>query len=391
VTEVQPAIVALVAHARSVPVAEREAFGDAVLDVGLPVVVVRTCHRVEVYASPATADDARRLASLSTLAPGGARRLSGEDAVRHAVRVAAGRDSVVLGEDQVLHQVRVAVDEARAAGRLPAALERLFAGALRAGRRSRSWLPERPRSLADRALEAIARGSGEVLDGREVLVVGAGRMGTLVARAAANAGATVRVANRSPGAALTLARSVGGRVSALDPGTADRAPAAVVLAIRGRWDVSAGTVDHLIRNGTWVADLSVPPAVDQAVADAFGARLIDADRLASADLPSAAPDEAWSRRVDQLVEETTGDVVGWLARSSARDAARELRERADRERRAELDVFFRHRPELDPADREAIEQMAAHLADRLLRAPLERLGQDADGDADRAVRELFAL
>jgi len=47
--------------------------------------------------------------------------------------------------------------------------------------------------------------------------------------------------------------------------------------------------------------------------------------------------------------------------------------------------------QLDPADREAIERMAAHLADRLLRAPLERLGRDTDGDTGRAVRDLFAL
>jgi glutamyl-tRNA reductase len=391
VTKARPAIVALVAHARSVPVAQREALGDAVLALGLPIVLIRTCHRVEVYAASEAEDDARKLAPLAALAPPGASQLSGEDAIRHAVRVAVGRDSVVLGEDQVLHQLRVAVDEARADGRLPAPLERMFAGALRAGRRSRSWLPDRPRSLADRALEAIARESGEVLQGREVLVVGAGRMGTLAARAAARAGASVVVANRTDDLALTLARSVGGRVTRLDPGTADRAPAAVVLAIHGRWAIAGATVDHLVRGGTWIADLSVPPAVDPAAAAAFGARLIDADRLASADLPAAEPDDAWTRRVDRLVEETTGDVVGWLARSSARDAARALRERADRERRAELDVLYRHRPGLDPADREAIEQMAAHLADRLLRAPLERLGQDAEGDAGRAVRELFAL
>ena len=32
-----------------------------------------------------------------------------------------------------------------------------------------------------------------------------------------------------------------------------------------------------------------------------------------------------------------------------------------------------------------------HLATRLLREPLERLGRDADGREERAVRDLFAL
>lgn len=390
-TQERPEILALVAHARSVPVAEREAFGDAAAALRVPAVVVRTCHRVEIYAVPASRDDAGELASLWARAPTGAQRLIVEDAIRHAVEVATGRDSVVVGEDQVLHQVRVAVDEARADGRLAAPLERLFAAALRAGRRSRSWLPDRPRSLADRALEAIARGTGEVLEGREVLVVGAGAMGTLAAHAARRAGATVLVANRTPAAALRLAVAVGGDVSALDPGVQRPAPAAVLLAIRGRWPVAATTVHHLVRGGTWVADLSVPPALEPETALAFRKRLIDADRLATTGLVAADVDDGWARRVDRLVDETVADLVDWFSRSSARDAARELRERADEERRAELELLFRHRPELDPADRDAIERMAAHLADRLLRAPLERLGKDADGDAGRAVRDLFAL
>jgi hypothetical protein len=35
--------------------------------------------------------------------------------------------------------------------------------------------------------------------------------------------------------------------------------------------------------------------------------------------------------------------------------------------------------------------MTRHLAERLLREPLERLGRDADGRTERAVRDVFAL
>ena len=41
--------------------------------------------------------------------------------------------------------------------------------------------------------------------------------------------------------------------------------------------------------------------------------------------------------------------------------------------------------------RATIEAMSRHLARRLLRDPLERLGADADGRHERAVRELWAL
>jgi hypothetical protein len=65
--------------------------------------------------------------------------------------------------------------------------------------------------------------------------------------------------------------------------------------------------------------------------------------------------------------------------------------RADREREAELAVLWRRLPDLDPDARDAIERMTRHLAERLLRDPLERLGRDTTGSAEQAVRDLFAL
>ena len=64
---------------------------------------------------------------------------------------------------------------------------------------------------------------------------------------------------------------------------------------------------------------------------------------------------------------------------------------ADRERQAEVEELWRTLPDLEPDARDAIERMSRHLAGRLLREPLERLGRDADGSAEQAARALFAL
>jgi glutamyl-tRNA reductase len=74
-----------------------------------------------------------------------------------------------------------------------------------------------------------------------------------------------------------------------------------------------------------------------------------------------------------------------------RAAAEALIKRADREREAELAVLWRRLPDLQPEARDAIEGMTRHLARRLLREPLERLGRDSDGHDERAVRDIFAL
>jgi hypothetical protein len=65
--------------------------------------------------------------------------------------------------------------------------------------------------------------------------------------------------------------------------------------------------------------------------------------------------------------------------------------RSDRRREAELAALWRRLPDLEPEAREAIDGMTRHLARRLLREPLERLGRDTNGRDERAVRDIFAL
>lgn len=381
-------IVALVTHARSVPAIERGGFGERLRGVGAGgAILVETCHRVEAYL--ATADDPARVADGLGL-PTGGRVLVGRDAVRHAISVAVGGDSVVVGEDQVLHQLRAAIAAARTDGGLDTDIERLFALALRAGRRARSWRQGPQPSLADLALGVMARQAGS-LRGRELLVVGAGAMGRLAAGAASAAGATVSIANRSPDRARSLARSFHARPEAFDPGRRASIFAGVVVALGGTWAISSTTIDVLVAGGAVVVDLSVPPAVPVELAAALGIRLVSADDLALVEVVTGTDASPSDRRVEDLVERTTSEYLDWLSARDARTAAEALVRRADLEREAELQQLWRRHPELQPELRDAIERMTESFARRLLREPLERLGQDTDGRTERAARDLFAV
>ena len=99
----------------------------------------------------------------------------------------------------------------------------------------------------------------------------------------------------------------------------------------------------------------------------------------------------WLARLDALIERTTLEYLDWLSGHGGRATADALIQRADREREAELALLWRRLPDLQPEARIAIEGMARHLAQRLLREPLERLGRDSDGRDDQAVRDIFAL
>jgi glutamyl-tRNA reductase len=373
---------ALVAHARAVPAADRARFA-ASLRSGMSTggVLLETCHRVELY----SADRVRVPAAAQ---PAGVERLEGARTARHLVALAVGRESAVIAEDQVLHQLRSAVQEARMRGPLAPELDRLLDQALRAGRRARSWLPARRRSLADAALDRVMGRTDPPQ--APVLVIGAGEMGRRVAEALVSRGARPVVASRTPERARLLASRVGADVAALDPGPEIvEGMAGAVVALAGPWSLGPATSRALATSAAWVVDVSSPPAVDEGLTQRLGPRLVSID-----DLTADAGAELSNRlveRLDELIERSVREYEAWRAGATLRVAARALDEKASAVRSEELAALWQRMPALEPAQRAEVEQMARRLTERLLRDPVERLREDGDGRHARAARELFRL
>lgn len=384
-----PSVVAVVAHARAVPSVERERFAAAldVIAARREVFVLHTCQRVEAY----VAEGATELRLPS--APAGAVRLHDADAVRHLISVACGLESAVVGEDQVLHQVREAFSRRRGAGPLDPVIDRMVQVSLRAGRRAHGWLGAERRSLADVALDRIEAVGGP-LAGRPLLVVGAGAMGALAARAGARRGARVGVTNRTGARAEAVARESGGTAldwgTALDRGTAPAAGwAGVVVALSAPWPLPAGAATALAAAGTVLVDLSSPPAVPDDVQRRLGPRFVGVDDLAwGLDLP-LAPD--LGDRLDQLVSESGRDFCRWLRARASHPTLHRLTETVEARRVAEVEWLLRRLPDLDERERAIVEQMSTRLVAAILHAPRAALAADPTGDLDRAARALFGV
>jgi glutamyl-tRNA reductase len=377
------AIVALTAHARRVPSADRARLSELLRDAAVPGLVVETCHRVELFTTEGVLPSA-----LVTRLPHGVERLERRDAASHAIAVAVGLDSVVVGEDQILHQLRAATTSARAAGRLDPAIDRLMNVALRAGRLARSWRSGPIRSMADAALEAVERRQVD-LAGVPLLVVGAGEMGRLVLERARSRGAAVTVSSRTPARATDLARMFGVGSTTFDPGSSLEDFGVIVVALRGSWALSPATIHALVAGSAIVVDLSMPSSLPDALRRELGDRLISIDDLATS--PAWRVPAHDHARLAALVHTSTEEYLDWLDGHRRRSTAEALVRLAEAERTTELDRLWRTCPELGPEIRSAIERMSQHLTNRLLREPLERLGHDDDGHATLAARELFAL
>jgi len=396
-------LIALVAHARHVASAEREAFAEAaaVMASDPRAILLRTCHRAELFVAdePMHGHPVPPLPAL----PEGGLRLEGLAAARHVFSVAAGLDSVVVGEDQILHQLRdclsdrhvpgaarcperIGAGDAAATGLHPV-LERLFQVALHLGRETRSWREGPPRSLADVALDRVVAATGPLL-GRRVLVVGAGRMARLAALAAARQGAHVLVANRSSDRAAALAWDANGELAAFGADAPLPAVDAVILAIGAWWPLSAAARSDLLAARVPVVDLSSPPAIDPELRAALGARHTSVDDLAH------SPQDDLRRRLrvryERALDDAEANFAGWGRARASVPAIQALSDHAETRRQEELDRLFR-RLDLPEHEREQVVQMSHRLVAGLLHAPLVTLREDASGDLERAARTLFSL
>lgn len=396
-------LTALIVHARRVESDEREAFAKAAMRVAHDprAILLRTCHRVELYY---VASGESRLPGLTPPPlPDGGERLEGLAAARHLLTVAAGLDSVVIGEDQILHQLRQCLADrhvpladlcpvdigthAADALDLDPVIERLFQAALHLGRETRSWREGPPRSLGDAATDRVALATGSLI-GKRVLVVGAGRMARLAAVAASRQGAKVLVGNRSAERAAALAWEVNGEP--VEFGSEAPLPEvdAVIPAISARWPLSPEAREALLARPMPVVDLSSPPALEPDLREALGARYTSVDDLARSPEDHIRP--RLRHRLVRAIDAAEAQFAAWVQARSSVPAIQALSERAENRRAEELDRLFR-RLDLQDHERELVEQMSRRLVAGLLHDPLASLREDANGDLERAARALFSL
>lgn len=255
-----------------------------------------TCHRVELYG----------FGVMPTLES--VRRHSGESSIRHLLSVAAGLESVIVGEDEVLHQVREALRVARSRPGLDGRLLRLFETAIAVGRAARAGRTESSGNLAQSAV-AWLRGKTDV-EGRTVVVAGAGRMGAALAHSAAGAGADVVVASRHAQRAAHLARLYSGRgVDLRDGAELASGAAGVVVALGGPWAELHTFSDSALPP---FADISAPQAVPETVRERLNGSFLGIDDLYrhGRSLPGAYIENA-----ERLIARRSAEYVAWLERN----------------------------------------------------------------------------
>ena len=371
-------------------------------------VALSTCNRTEVYvaatdsmrAEDAVADAIVAHSRMSDDELACARYVLREErAAAQLFRVTSSLDSMVVGESEIQGQVLAAWELAVEEGASGPLLNHLFRQALEVGKsvRSQTRIGAGSASVPAVALD-LAEDVLSDLPGRQVLVIGAGRMAEATAVALVQHGVReVVVANRTVGTARELAARVGGRGLGFD-GLADELRAADIV-------ISSTDAPHPILREADLApvmagragrpmvivDISVPRDVDAAVAELPGVALFDID-----DLERVVESNLNGRRLE--AERGEGFVIGavqgfsaWRRGLSATPAITSLRERAEEIRLAEVERIEGQWEDLSDADRARVEALTKGIVNKLLHEPTVRARAAAEGGDGEALRHLESL
>lgn len=136
----------------------------------------------------------------------------GEAAVMHLLRMTSGLESMIVGEDQILGQVKDAKHKAMKNHHCGRGLDTIFTKAIHVGQvvRNKTNINKGSVSIGSAAIDLAEKHIGS-LDDKSVLVIGAGKMGKLVAKALAEKDLNaIFVANRTYYVAVELAEDLGG-------------------------------------------------------------------------------------------------------------------------------------------------------------------------------------
>ena len=380
---------------------------DLSADTGLAeVLILSTCNRTELYCNVGPEAKADPLAWLvrhngmdPTVLESHLYTLDEELAVRHALRVACGLDSMVLGEPQILGQLKQAYHAAVGQGTAGKILNRLFQHSFYVAKqiRTHTALGENPVSVAYAAVKLGVQIHGDLGD-KTALLVGAGDTITLVAHhLRSNKIANIIVANRTLERSQELSSRVDGTAVTLDELPANLAAADILISsTASRLPlITKAAVNAALktRRGApmFIVDLAVPRDVEPGVAELKDAYLYTVDDLNQVVGENSRLREAAAAEAEEMVNIQAQSYMDWLQAQDSTQTIIAIRAHADDLKDRQLNKARRRLAAGDdPAD--VLSSLANGLVNQFLHKPTMKIREAAmDGREDvvRIARDIL--
>ncbi|MEJ2183008.1 MAG: glutamyl-tRNA reductase [Nitrospirota bacterium] len=413
-------VVGLNHKSAAVEVREKLAFDGPKLQDGLTALcslpevqealVLSTCNRVEMYISTREPELAARsveafCASFHGIDPslleGALYVKTDQEAVRHAFRVAASLDSMVVGEPQILGQMKDAFEFALSRKATGVFLNKLMKKSISVAKRIRTEtaIAENAVSISFAAVE-LARKIFRDLNEHAVMLLGAGEMAELAAKHLQSTGIReLIVANRTYERGVELAREMNGRPVHFESFLDEMLGTDIVICSTGaptyvitRPDMHA-LMKERKQKPVFVIDISVPRNVDPGINDLPNVYLYDVDDLQGVVDTNVKEREKEAQKAEGIVEEEIETFRRWQASLDSVPTIKALREHAEGIKRQELERALNKMGGLGEKERKAVEALASAIVNKLIHPPTAALKEDAE-DKDiliATIKRLYTL
>ncbi|MDR1412907.1 MAG: glutamyl-tRNA reductase [Actinomycetes bacterium] len=361
----------------------------------LEALILSTCNRTEVYVvsddeSDGPAEVSAFIAEFHGLDLVGMTRYlyvkTGEDVVRHLFRVAASLDSMVVGEAQILGQLKEAYDYAFKEGATARIFNKLFRASFEVGKRVRSEtaIGSSAVSISYAAIE-LAKRVFESLEGRRVLLLGAGEMSELTAtHLQANGAGQVYVANRTFARAEELAAKFSGQAVPFEQRYEILKKVDIVVSATAAKDyiiTYEGLAAAVLRrrDPLFMIDIAVPRDIDPRCGEYRNVYVSDVDALDGVVAANREERMREARRAEGIIEEEITGFEHWLEIMEVEPTIAALREQAETVREAELERALKRLGHLSEVDRETGQKLTQSITNKMLHYPTRKLREASGG------------
>ena len=374
--------------------------------------ILSTCNRVEIYAATDTpesgVEEIKGFLSVQHGLPLSSFErtlyvLKGEELVRHCFRVASSLDSMVVGEPQILGQIKEAYRIAHATKATGTLLNKLLPSAFSVAKRVRTEtsIGNRAVSVSFIAVE-LAKRIFEHLEGREVLIIGAGDMCELAAQHLVREGVNkILVSNRTWERAVALADGFKGEaIPFSDLGRALlRVDIVVTSTDAPNFVVNRDMVVDILKqrknHPLFFIDIAVPRDVDPQVNSIDNVYLYDIDDLQEVAAANIKGRQQEALRAEGIVAAAVAQFCRWYQSLEVIPTIIALKEKMERIRKKEVDKMLVSFPDLSARERQAMEDLSKTIVNKILHNPitlLKRENENADGEPYvDVVKKLFSV
>jgi glutamyl-tRNA reductase len=354
-----------------------------------------TCNRIEALVITEDDDEAR--ASIISLMSGlgnipedrfisNLYTYEGMDAVRHMFMVASSLDSMIVGEPQILGQIKDAYAEAAMQKTSGVILNRMMHRAFHVAKRVRTetGVCEAAVSISYAAVE-LAKKIFHVLEGKKIMLIGAGEMAELAARHLLSNGATsMIVANRTFERAVQVAgqfdaspvsfEEIGSQLEDVDIVVTSTASQEFVV----NYDQVKGCLRKRRNRPLFFIDIAVPRDIDPNINDLDNVYVYDIDDLKGIIQINMAQRQQEAVKAERIVREEVVKFEKWLKTLAVVPTIVSMREKVESIVQAELKKSSSILGELTPDQKERIEILARSVAEKVLSDPISFLKRKAD-------------